>query len=238
MKKPGYWSLAFATGAYDFFSPLNYNSALEEALNEARLKPTDLVLDAGSGMGSLIPLCANWLKQGGRLVCMDVDEKGLSATKRRTENSGFDRNVSTIEGDFTQKVHFKSEEFDVVFSLFSLYAVADEGGRQRALQNFYSTLKVGGKIIVEVPSMDYSATAILQDARQRFETTFARKLKANIRNILLIKWLKKLQGNLDSGVFHKFSAEELKSVLLKTGFKEIQIRTTYGGNALLAIALK
>jgi ubiquinone/menaquinone biosynthesis C-methylase UbiE len=238
MTKPGYWSLAFASGAYDFFSPFNYNAALEEAAKEANLKPTDVVLDAGSGMGSLIPMCGSWLKKGGKLVCMDIDQKGLSAAKRRAEALGFENNVSTKEADFTQSGEFKPDEFDVVLSLFSLYAVTDEVGRQRALQNFYSTLKVGGKFILEVPSMDYAATSILRDARERFEKTVAQKIKANVRNILLIKWLKRLQGNLDSGVFHKFSVEELKSLLSKTGFKEIQIRKTYGGNALLATATK
>lgn len=238
MTKPGYWSLAFASGAYDFFSPLNYNAALEEALREANLKPTDVVLDAGCGMGSLIPICADWLKNGGRLVCMDIEPKGLSAAKRRAETLGFESNVSTKQSDFTQASNFKSEDFDVILSLFSLYPVSDEGPRQRALQNFFSSLKSGGKLVLEVPSMDYTATSILQDARVRFEKTFAQKTKAILRNILLLKWLSRIQKNLESGVFHKFSEAELKMLLSKVGFGDIQVRKTYGGNALLAIAKK
>ena len=236
--KSNYWSYAFSSGAYDFFSPMNYNAALEEAFLEARLKPTDVVLDAGSGMGSLIPICSNWLKKGGKLVCMDIDQKGLSATSRRAEILGFNRNVSIREGDFTQLKFFNTDEFDVILSLFSLYAVSDEGGRQRTLQNFYLSLKSGGRIVLEVPSMDYAAISILKDARERFEQTLSQKVKAALRNLLLLKWLTKLQRNLDAGVFHKFSEDELKLLLVKVGFTDVQIRKTYGGNALLATAQK
>lgn len=238
MSMSKYWSLAFASGAYEFFSPANYNDALLEAVREANLGVNDLVLDAGSGMGSLIPLCLEWLRSGGRLVCMDIDPKGLSATRRRAELLNFGDFVEIRQGDFTVESQFVPETFDVILSLFSLYAVADAGKRQRTLNNFYSALKQGGRFVLEVPSRDYSANSILKHAREKFETTTIQKVKANIRNILLKKWLSRLQSNLDSGAFHKFSEDELKLALSSAGFKKITIRKTYGGNAYLASAVK
>lgn len=236
--KPGYWTLAFASGAYDFFCPLNYTEALADGLKEAKLSVGDLALDAGSGMGSLIPLCRNWLKQGGHLVCMDIDPKGLSATTARANALGVLTSVQVREANFTHSNVFKSAEFDAVLSLFSLYAVSDEGGRLRTLQNFYMTLKIGGRIVLEVPSMDYNAEAILLDSRLRFERSLWQKFNTSLRNFLLLKWLKRLQKNLDAGVFHKFKEDEVKNLLAKVGFKEVAVRRIYGGNALIVTGRK
>jgi ubiquinone/menaquinone biosynthesis C-methylase UbiE len=236
--KPGYWSIAFASGAYDFFCPLNYTEALADGLKEAKLTAGEHALDAGSGMGSLIPLCDDWLKQGGHLVCMDVDTKGLSATASRAEALGVSKSVEIRESDFTQSSSFKASEFDAVLSLFSLYAVSDEGGRLRTVQNFYTTLKNGGRLVLQVPSMDYNAKAILADSRKRFETSFVSKAVTQLRNVLLLKWLTRIQKNLDAGVFHKFKEDEIKNLLSKVGFKEIAIRKIYAGNALMVTCRK
>ena len=231
--QPGYWSLAFASGAYEFFSPLNYFEALSEAIRDAKLSQGEHVLDAGSGMGSLIPLCQPWLKQGGKLVCMDIDSKGLSGTLKRAESLGVAQSVEVREADFTQASNFRSTEFDVILSLFSLYTISDESGRLRTLQNFYSALKNDGRMILEVPSMDYNANSILNDARNRFETTIFQKLRSELRNFFLLKWLIKLQKNLENGVFHKFKEDEVIQLLLKVGFRDVLVRKIYGGNALM-----
>jgi ubiquinone/menaquinone biosynthesis C-methylase UbiE len=139
--KPGFWSLAFATGAYDFFSPENYGDALKDAIECAELKPGQLVLDAGSGMGSIIPMCESWLRGGGKLVCVDLDRKGISATKRRVEVMRLSDCVEATELDFTKEGWASEGRFQAVLCLFSLYAVSDSGLREKALRNFYNSLE-------------------------------------------------------------------------------------------------
>lgn len=236
--KTGYWSLAFASGAYDFFSPKNYEDALRNALECAELKPGQVVLDAGSGMGSIIPMCESWLRKGGKLVCVDIDQKGISATKRRVETLRLSDSVEVIDMDFTKEAWPSERRFHSVLCLFSLYAVSDSGSREKALRNFYNNLENGGRLVVAVPSVKYSADSIIRDARARFEKGLWKSIKTSIRNILLRKWLRRIQMNLESGAFHAFSAEEIKDTLSRHGFRNVAIKETYGGNAIIATCLK
>ena len=150
-----------------FFSPQNYDDALLDALKIASLNPADAVLDAGCGMGSLISLCMPWIKKGVQIVCMDIDKKGLEAAKKRAEAAGVLKQVTFREQYFTESIYFQSEEYDAVFSLFSIYAVADKDARKATLNNFKSSLKKDGRLILEVPiSSTYGGNAFLVACRK------------------------------------------------------------------------
>ncbi len=146
--------------------------------------------------------------------------------------------VEATELDFTKEGWASEGRFQAVLCLFSLYAVSDSGLREKALRNFYNSLENGGRLVVAVPSVKYNADSIIGDARIRFERGLWKRIKASIRNLLLRKWLRRIQLNLKSGAFHAFSTEEITDVLARCGFRSIMVKETYGGNAIIATCSK
>jgi ubiquinone/menaquinone biosynthesis C-methylase UbiE len=111
-----------------------------------QLKPTDRVLEIGSGPGYFSPSIARRLPAG-RLTLFDVQRGMLELAARRLEKHG-QRNFECCEGDAAH-LPFKDGTFDVVLMVAVLGEVTD---RRAALREVARVLKPGGRLsVTELP---------------------------------------------------------------------------------------
>jgi SAM-dependent methyltransferase len=85
-----------------------------------------LVLDAGCGNGRYAKLANDW---GGRVVCVDIS----SAVEIAQTNVGTRPDVAVVQGDLF-KLPFRTELFDIVYSIGVLHHTPDAKGAFNAIQ--------------------------------------------------------------------------------------------------------
>lgn len=108
----------------------------------AGVKKSDLVLDAGCGIGG----SGIWLveNRGANIVGLDIVDKQLVRGRDLVRKRNLARKTDFVKGDF-QGLPFKDEVFDVFWSLESIEHVTN---LKDFMQEAFRVLKPGGKIII------------------------------------------------------------------------------------------
>jgi ubiquinone/menaquinone biosynthesis C-methylase UbiE len=114
---------------------------IAEHLRHVPLQPTDRVLDAGCGSGSMSRLLAQQVPDGS-VVGVDVNEQYLTYARARAEDEGV-RNVEFHTGDVFA-LPFEDDSFDVVWCKYVLQWVNDP---VHAVQEFARVTRPGGVIV-------------------------------------------------------------------------------------------
>lgn len=120
-------------------SLLNTNRYLAE---KANIKSSDLVLDAGCGIGG----SSLWLAQniGCKVVGITISDKQLTRAKQLAKEQGVESKVQFLKRDFTN-TKFNDELFDVVWAIESVCYTEDKGD---FLKEAHRILKRGGRLVV------------------------------------------------------------------------------------------
>ena len=228
-------SLAARSGLYDLFMPINYDLSLKKSWHIAGVNPEDIVADVGCGSGRLIDHACDDAHKLKQYLAIDNDPKVLQVAKRRR----FKGSISYECEDITQAGGKFFATCDVVLCLYTFYTIDPKQQRQ-ALKNLSRMLKVGGRLILTVPSNTYQVKKILADARSqdRHSGMCKRVVNAVVIYPLLRKWLSKIESNIASGEFSSFDAKIFTGELLKYGFSDVEAHETYGGNAIIFKAYK
>ena len=114
------------------------------AVNAARLRPGERVLDLAGGTGDLSERMSPLVGGDGRVVLADINESMLANGRDRLADAGLLDNVDFVLAD-AQRLPFADDSFDCVTMAFGLRNVTDKA---RALAAIYRTLRAGGRLLV------------------------------------------------------------------------------------------
>jgi cyclopropane fatty-acyl-phospholipid synthase-like methyltransferase len=109
--------------------------------SKARLKSSDIVLDAGCGVGG----SAIWLakKYRTKVVGITISRTQVLQAKKNAKENKVDHLVRFYERDFT-KTRFNDGSFNVVWAIESVCHAKD---KRRFLKEAYRLLKKGGRLV-------------------------------------------------------------------------------------------
>jgi len=144
LRGPGVYPVEFAGWLLNPLRHLICPASL--VVRRLRLKPSDRVLEIGSGPGYFSPSIARRLTDG-QLTLFDMQAGMLAMAARRLAKRG-QRNVASCVGDAAH-LPFKDGTFDVALMVAVLGEVTD---RRAALREAARVLRPGGRLsVTELP---------------------------------------------------------------------------------------
>lgn len=155
---------------FDMPQPPAVMARLQEIVTAAGLSPGDIVLDAGTGVGVLIPLIESY--RPSLLLACDLAERMLERVNQKYPA------VHTYQADIAL-LSLPSESVDVIFMNAMYGNIAD---KPRACRNVARMLRAGGRVVVSHPEgrgfVDHlrDASDLFLESlptRQEWETTLA-----------------------------------------------------------------
>jgi ubiquinone/menaquinone biosynthesis C-methylase UbiE len=120
--------------------PFITRERLREALEP---KPGERLLEVGPGTGYYSLPVADWIRPGGRLDMLDVQQEMLDHTMLRAAEAGLD-NITPARGD-AREMPYEDGSFDGAFLVTVLGEVPDQDAALRELRR---VVKPGGRIVV------------------------------------------------------------------------------------------
>lgn len=113
-------------------------------IDQAALRPGNVVLDLAGGTGDLTRQFARKVGKEGHVVLADINAAMLEQGRRRLVDAGVAGNVSIAQVD-AEELPFADRSFDCVTMAFGLRNVTDKNA---ALTSMYRVLKPGGKAMI------------------------------------------------------------------------------------------
>jgi len=112
-----------------------------KVLDRANLKPTDSLIDIGTGAGLLAFGAYERLKNSGRVTASDAFIDCVKECKKEAEACGIDKEITFIQADATD-TKLTDDSFDVVITRSVLVHIID---KPKAINEFFRILKKGGR---------------------------------------------------------------------------------------------
>ncbi len=124
----------------------------------AEIKPSDSVLDIGTGTGVVALLAAKKIAEDGKVHGIDLSEGMLATATAKAEKFGLEEKVKFSQMD-AENLEFEAGTFDAVVSLFALLHFPNP---LTALKEIYRVMRPGGRFVVAVGSRPplFSATGL------------------------------------------------------------------------------
>ena len=113
-------------------------------IDQAAIKPGQIVLDLAGGTGDLAKAFSKKVGKHGRVILADINAAMLKQGRCRLVDSGAWDNVAIAQVD-AQELPFNDATFDCITMAFGLRNVTD---KDAALASMFRVLKPGGKAMV------------------------------------------------------------------------------------------
>ena len=113
-------------------------------IDQAAIRPGDVVLDLAGGTGDLAKEFAKKVGKDGHVVLADINAAMLEQGRRRLVDAGIAGNVTIAQVD-AQDLPFADRTFDCITMAFGLRNVTD---KEAALASMFRVLKPGGKAMI------------------------------------------------------------------------------------------
>jgi demethylmenaquinone methyltransferase/2-methoxy-6-polyprenyl-1,4-benzoquinol methylase len=113
-------------------------------IDQAAVKPGDVVLDLAGGTGDLAREFARKVGKDGHVVLADINAAMLEQGRRRLIDAGISGNVTIAQVD-AEDLPFGNNTFDCITMAFGLRNVTD---KDAALASMLRVLKPGGKAMI------------------------------------------------------------------------------------------
>jgi ubiquinone/menaquinone biosynthesis C-methylase UbiE len=130
----------------------------------AELRPSDHVLDVGTGTGIVAFYAAANVHPSGKVTAIDLSEGMLAAARSKAEREGLSDRIRFVRMD-AEKLELPSHSVDVVLSL---YALLHFPRPDVALAEMFRVLRPGGRLVVAIGSgpPPFSAGAVKSAVRR------------------------------------------------------------------------
>lgn len=177
----------------------------------------DKVLEIGIGDGSDFQ---RWIECGADVTGIDFSSEAIKLARKRTETFGLnDKDFNIMQSD-AERLPFKSDTFDVVYSWGVLHHTSDT---RKALTESFRILKKGGTLKMMVYGLPSWVGLMLQ-------------IRYGImRGRLLYTQKEALWNNLESMGTEGFTDEKLENMVENAGFKNCNIDRELSPGDLLNI---
>ena len=132
------------------------------------IKKGDTVLDVGPGIGYFTISLAKMVGDRGRVIAADIQQKMLTAIKKRAENWGVQERIDLqLSSPDSLGVDIK---VDFILAFWMVHEVPD---KQRFLAELYSSLKDDGKFLMVEPKIHVSSAKFAQTVHSALKAGFA-----------------------------------------------------------------
>jgi ubiquinone/menaquinone biosynthesis C-methylase UbiE len=157
---------------YLLVTPLRRLVEPPERLLGPFVRPGMTVVEPGCGMGYFTLPLARMVGPGGKVICVDLQEKMIAGLLRRARRAGLaDRIVASVPSETDLGLDSFAGSADLALALHMVHEVPDE---RRFLEQMRDVLRPGGLLLVVEPSGHVSAAMFEQTIRDAEQARFAR----------------------------------------------------------------
>lgn len=186
-------------------------------IQQAALRPGQVLLDVASGTGDLAKAFAKIVGPTGKVIMTDINDAMLQVGRERLEDAGIMGNVECVIAD-AENLPFPDNHVDCITISFGLRNVTN---KLNALKSMYRVLKPGGKLLIL--EFSHPENPILNKLYDVYSFNVIPKMGELITNDK-----ESYQYLVESIRMHP-NQETLKSMMQEAGFEDVDYHNLNGG---------
>lgn len=194
-------------------------------LKELKVAPGEFALDLCCGTGDITIALAKQVGPSGNVIGLDFNQEMLDLAEQKIRQQDLQKEIQLKQGD-AMELPYPDQSFDIVTIGFGLRNVPDAN---QVLKEIYRVLKPTGKVgVLETSQPTNPLVKLGWKSYFKLFPSFAKLLGANVSDYQYL-----------SHTTAKFvSAEHLKAMLIKNGFKNVHVDKLNLGAGAIHIGIK